>query len=437
MSHSDNKVQVCWFDRQNVITTRVFDIFEDFSSFIGFIAAFSRFSLDDWGIEKRFYPATGNEIMAELRPEPGESGGGTLAINLQDIPLCHRVALHGRGTMVLRGTMVGEKKPVAVKTSYPQVGRRSERYFVRKGGQSEGTEHLPLIYHSEDVGCPTSKIRERLGLNPRGTPRCRRIIVSEVLHPLHSLPVTEAGTAWLQCLLGRFYVVKCSLRMLIASPVHREMWQKGCQHGDISVHNLMYRGKLEEPNAIVGVLNDWDLSILSDDTESQVTGSALQFTGTIPFAALDLIEDNGQPRKYRHDLESFGWSLAYICLDHPDSRHLLTPWHGFPTTVAHRLLFLSRMHTHTPKNGFEGLYAFAQDFLLWIISNTGRRIPIPKHEPIKNHVQLGFKDLKSQPFQPKKPLKPTPAWVEPSEETLWKEFQALHVKWSCKYTCSS
>jgi hypothetical protein len=62
----------------------------------------------------------------------------------------------------------------------------------------------------------------------------------------------------------------------------------------------------------VGVLNDFDLARFAD----QKGASGHDNTGTLPFMALDLLSEEGMrgeiPRRYRHEAESFAWSL--ICL---------------------------------------------------------------------------------------------------------------------------
>jgi hypothetical protein len=62
----------------------------------------------------------------------------------------------------------------------------------------------------------------------------------------------------------------------------------------------------------VGVLNNFDLARFAD----QKGASGHDNTGTLPFMALDLLSEEGMrgeiPRRYRHEAESFTWSL--ICL---------------------------------------------------------------------------------------------------------------------------
>ena len=90
---------------------------------------------------------------------------------------------------------------------------------------------------------------------------------------------------------------------------HYNLWVKGIHHGDISLRNLMcdFPTGTGDP---MGVLNDFDLA-----TWDKHPTTNNDRTGTIPFMALDLLGgglDNRIRRLYRHDLESFGWVLAYV-----------------------------------------------------------------------------------------------------------------------------
>ena len=63
----------------------------------------------------------------------------------------------------------------------------------------------------------------------------------------------------------------------------------------------------------VGVLNDFDLARFADQTGA----SGQDNTGTLPFMALDLLSEylRGEvTRRYRHEAESFTWSLICLCL---------------------------------------------------------------------------------------------------------------------------
>ncbi|KAF9441538.1 hypothetical protein P691DRAFT_621685, partial [Macrolepiota fuliginosa MF-IS2] len=94
---------------------------------------------------------------------------------------------------------------------------------------------------------------------------------------------------------------------------HYSMWQNNMRHGDISLGNLMYYmeyvGGKETP---IGVLNDWDLASNSADGVREVDKGRAR-TGTIPFAALDLLANAmvTDLRLYRFDVESSIWVLLY------------------------------------------------------------------------------------------------------------------------------
>ena len=73
-------------------------------------------------------------------------------------------------------------------------------------------------------------------------------------------------------------------------------------------------------NAVVGVLNDYDLASLRNPSLGN------ERTGTIPFMALDLLGAKGQKGKvkhlYRHDLESFIWVLVWLTLQYENGEKL-------------------------------------------------------------------------------------------------------------------
>ena len=80
---------------------------------------------------------------------------------------------------------------------------------------------------------------------------------------------------------------------------HYKLWLSGVHHQDISPFNLMY--KWWEDSMIVGVLNDFDLSILHGTNTKQ--------TGTMLFMLLDMlssiIADTHPLHLYWYDVESF------------------------------------------------------------------------------------------------------------------------------------
>ena len=67
-------------------------------------------------------------------------------------------------------------------------------------------------------------------------------------------------------------------------PGHFELWKWGLHHRDISSGNLMYTR--DEQGRVVGVLNDFDLSVLA----SLASEFSTERTGTVLFMATDLLQ---------------------------------------------------------------------------------------------------------------------------------------------------
>lgn len=65
-----------------------------------------------------------------------------------------------------------------------------------------------------------------------------------------------------------------------------------------------------------GVLNDFDLSTIMKPGDKHPDRQGLERTGTLPFMALELLDDRGFdgkiPRRYDHELESFAWVLVWV-----------------------------------------------------------------------------------------------------------------------------
>jgi hypothetical protein len=85
------------------------------------------------------------------------------------------------------------------------------------------------------------------------------------------------------------------------------MWKEGIHHGDINLGNLM-----RDDARKAAIPDDFDLARFAN----RAGASGQDNTGTLPFMALDLLSEEGLcgeiPRRYRHEAESFAWSL--ICL---------------------------------------------------------------------------------------------------------------------------
>ncbi|GJJ09882.1 hypothetical protein Clacol_004106 [Clathrus columnatus] len=181
----------------------------------------------------------------------------------------------------------------------------------------------------------TSIIRTLLGLH-RTDRDCSRILhcaVFEKLSPLTDLKGLEFWKAYWDIVT-----------------THHALWEKGIEHCDISVSNLMYRIKDKVPK---GVLNDFDLSRLSIGGKREGT-RANDRTGTIPFIAIDLLSPPAEKGKvrhlYRHDLESFAWVLFWVVSHYDEGKEILSQsvpfadWHiSASRTRRDKIAFLSEL----------------------------------------------------------------------------------------------
>jgi hypothetical protein len=82
-----------------------------------------------------------------------------------------------------------------------------------------------------------------------------------------------------------------------------------------------------KPDAMVGVLNDFDLASVMERGATSPPKIGFRRTGTPLFMSVELLGDEALhadvPRLYRHDLESFAWVLLYASLCVKDGKENL------------------------------------------------------------------------------------------------------------------
>jgi len=169
-------------------------------------------------------------------------------------------------------------------------------------------EH-PEVNGHEDT-C-TAKIGEAFGIDVGG--HTLYAMVSIKLRPITELSGDKFLRAWWHAVACRCFSPLRSLTPLTPRIGHRALWEEDVRHCDINPNNLVFY--YDSSGEIVGVLNDYDLSLMN----SVLSGK--ERIGTAPFMAVDLLSQaiRGKVEHvYRHDAESFIWVLIWICLRYSD-----------------------------------------------------------------------------------------------------------------------
>ncbi|KAF8319942.1 hypothetical protein DL93DRAFT_2074238 [Clavulina sp. PMI_390] len=104
---------------------------------------------------------------------------------------------------------------------------------------------------------------------------------------------------------------------------HHDLFVKtGILHRDISPNNLM----VDHSNHRQGVLIDLDIAARVNEEGNPIDGLPLPVAGTLPYRAWELIRPERPPRAYyRHDLESFFYSLLWIVFHYQDGVYYHNP----------------------------------------------------------------------------------------------------------------
>ncbi|KAG1826529.1 hypothetical protein EV424DRAFT_1599826 [Suillus variegatus] len=304
----DDVVWIWYYDRQGIIQCSGINFIQDLPRFLVLLYALQRFELHDWGRNKDILPVEVEEKLChEFKINDEKLGEVDLLLHTSHDERWTHYGLQGRATNVVPVTSEALTKKygkfkdgMVAKIFWGEASRTSEPEILKKVEEiakrhATVQDHVPELLWHHTFTNPTSAIREALDVpEPTTGSRVLYILVFRKLFPITQLHGKELFDVWRQCIL-----------------CHVTLWKEGVYHRDVSPGNLMWYWKDDKR---IGVLNDYDLSSLADDPGPRGN----ERTGTVPFMALDLLTKDGQQGKvkhvYRHDLESFMWVFAWICL---------------------------------------------------------------------------------------------------------------------------
>ncbi|KAH7920991.1 hypothetical protein BV22DRAFT_1198538 [Leucogyrophana mollusca] len=226
----DGTAWVWLCDRQSPIQCTAIDFIQDLPRFLVLLFCLQRLSLENWGRNTLFKP-----ILTSTK-ERGilvQAGGIELTLHLDSKDRVTHFGVNGRATDVLRVTSPQlEKqhpgKDMVAKVFWPEDSRTSEVTILQQvsrlaKGNPKVEGHIPELLFWHKFENSTAELREALGIaGAREGSRSLYILVFPKLFPITDLSGDEFFSAWWDC-------VVC----------HREIWEGGIHHRDISADNLM------------------------------------------------------------------------------------------------------------------------------------------------------------------------------------------------------
>ncbi|CAL1697091.1 unnamed protein product [Somion occarium] len=197
-------------------------------------------------------------------------------------------------------------EPLVMKMSLQSVCRTPEQDLLALAEGFPVSEHLPKVYMW------TARATEwRLSDGVRGRffkrndedkeyeERCQRFILFKKYKQLETVLSPQNMDHVFNQLLDCLHDLYHQLHML---------------HRDVSLSNLMYEMR---EGLVWLILNDFDLAVVIKKDGPPRGSTGRHRTGTLPFMAVDLIEDPNMPHYFRHDLESVFFVALWCAIRSP------------------------------------------------------------------------------------------------------------------------
>ncbi|PSR97088.1 hypothetical protein PHLCEN_2v4369 [Hermanssonia centrifuga] len=317
----DDKVSLWYYDAAGIVRTQeTISIIHDFEKYAAVVVAFGCCDPYQLGAlppvirpplsspyPENFPPRTLKGYSLEmLMPDTNER----VTLTLQD-NIFTQYSLVGRRTFLyaIKTNSKTLKKPLIAKFSYQVTARRAEQELVEIARKA-GVEHLPEVHLWGDLWDMSEGVRAAFHIKSEDyEDRVLRGLVYSKYLPLKEL--FSESCDLLPDMIDQ--MVDC---------LHDLRYKANILHRDISCNNIMYekrRGK------ICFILIDFDsASVL--DLEGLPVIRSKDRTGTLPFMAIDLIEDmaNSEKEGYKrithrllHDFESLFYVAVWYIVTIP------------------------------------------------------------------------------------------------------------------------
>ena len=335
------KVRFCIYDRAGTIYTTPLDLRGDAQRIIAAFISLSFLDAFSLGLE----PYLASKTPAS--PSRLLQGGANYHIDFDGFRVRTDTLLYageaiGRGTAVFSATSepaessdgalstLGSGVPsrIVVKMSWHTPSSHSEDVLL-KLAEERGVHGVPRLYRSAVAHRVSEGLRSRLVPPPMYADRELRVqVIGPLARPLYEVADLETfKTAFRSLVKSTFENSPQCVRMSLANfycLVHHDLFVKaGILHRDISIGNLM----VDSSDPSQGVLIDLDFAARVAEHGGPLNGETFPPAGTINFRAFDVLTPD-KPAKayYRHDLESFFYTLLWIQMHYMNGKELEQPW---------------------------------------------------------------------------------------------------------------
>ncbi|KZT25740.1 hypothetical protein NEOLEDRAFT_337984 [Neolentinus lepideus HHB14362 ss-1] len=316
----DSTIWLWWFDRGGAIQSGGMNFIRNLPYLVVLLDILRRFDQHAWGVNRVFKKKETDGLfdVELLGPQP-ELAKVTVTLDARKIPLY--LHLFSRGTAVVPATSK-DPCPISPNTKLSKYDMVAKIYHVDEQQENEikiltavyevasrTTEgakhvrgHVPVLFAAGDwedeYGERVERILNISRAQGKRLSRRLRVLLFQRLEPIHKLSGKKFMKAFRDCFC-----------------CHGVLWMNNIHHRDISENNLMFT---RVKGGVVGVLNDFDLSIIHRDDRPL----ASERTGTIPFMSYDLLyafkTDRRIPHIYEYDVESFVYVAMWISARYQD-----------------------------------------------------------------------------------------------------------------------